>query len=90
MFIWLNSQFTHFGIRKKCCFRERCDEFVEEASVWSVDCVEEKMKRCSLRLREWSAFDEFGDENSVLECVETRSDYDGLNFVPLFQVLVVL
>ncbi|RHN38820.1 hypothetical protein MtrunA17_Chr8g0337291 [Medicago truncatula] len=31
--LWLNINFTDFGIRMKCCIRERCDEFVEEASV---------------------------------------------------------
>lgn len=72
MFIWFNTLFSHFCVTEKSYLRvggdrERRNEFIEETSVGSVNCVEEKAKRGRLSLREWCALDEFGEENGVLE-----------------------
>lgn len=68
MLVWLHTLLPHSCVAMKDCLRvstggECCDEFVEEASVGSVDGVEE---RGGLSVREWRALEEFGDENGVV------------------------
>lgn len=69
--------------------RERCDHFVEYASIGSVYSVEEKVDR-GISMRQWRTLDEFGEKKSVLERIETRSDDYGLNLLPLVEVLVFI